>query len=407
MTFLRRTEMTITDTPFFSPGYWDDALRIGDLWRDETPVCQATLPDGLPVWVITRYADARRALDDPRLSKDSGLLQDRIRSCDLPPSGMIAPSALFTDGEVHARLRALLLTAFTRDRTEALRPRFEVMTAELLATLSLGEPVDLMDKVAVPLPLAVICELLGVPVDPVVMAELRGWTMALNENDPETSGNATQALAQFFGELMERKRRDPGDDLVSALVHVSGDQDRLRDDELMGTLFLLLNAGHDTTANLIGNSVRWLLHDRGHGWRKMHEHPEMIPGAIEEGSRLDPPVRMATHRIPTEDVEFSGVTIPKGSIVLICLHSANRDPDQFEAADQFDLGRKNIAHLSFGRKTHSCVGAALGRMEAQIVIRQLTARFPGAELRASGGLQGGRSPIMGGYRRVPVYLGPA
>ncbi|SFW12594.1 cytochrome P450 [Amycolatopsis australiensis] len=404
--------MTLT-AGFFGSDYWTDPLMVGDRERERAAVVAATLPDGLPVWVITRFDDARAALDDPRLSKDSAALvkaiQHQLEAAgygDRNPSGMFGPHVLFSDPPRHTRLRKLLMYAFTTKRVKALEPVFRNMTADLVANLPLHEEVDLISQVAVPLPLAVICELLGVPAD--AREPLRPLVDAINLNDPATAPAASDQLVGFFTDLIEHKRRKPGDDLVSALIHVDdGQPDKLADDELLGTLFLLLNAGHDTTANLIGNTLRALLQDRRYRWRLVHEHPELIPNVVDEVLRYDSPVRMATHRVVAEPVEYGGITLLPGEIVLISLHSANRDPRQFgEHAAQLDLhrDRHDLRHLGFGYGLHRCLGATLGRMEAEVTIETFARAFPRAVLLDQAELRRRRSPIMNGWDRLPTLL---
>ncbi|MEQ0560746.1 cytochrome P450 [Amycolatopsis sp. NEAU-NG30] len=396
---------------FFTSDYWEDPLAIGDRERERAAISQGTLPDGLPVWVISRYAEARRALDDVRLSKDSATLVEAIGRQlkqagygDRRPSGMFElPHALFSDPPRHTRLRRLLLAGFTSSRVAALKPRFEEMTASLVAGLPHDAPVDLISRFAVPLPLAVICELLGVPVDD--RDALRPLVDAMNVNDPEEAPKASDELVEYFSRLIAHKRRRPGDDLVSDLIHVADDQsDQLAEDELLGTLFLLLNAGHDTSANLIGNALRVLLQDRRSRWRLVREHPEIIPNVVEETLRYDCPVRMATHRVVVEPVEYGGTTLLPGEIVLISLLSANRDPRRYEHAGTFDPRREDLKHLGFGVGLHRCLGATLGRMEAEVALGVLARAFPHAEL-ADRPLRRRCSPIMNGWEDLFAHLG--
>jgi cytochrome P450 len=237
---------------------------------------------------------------------------------------------------------------------------------------------------------------------------LRPLVDAINENDPADAPAASDKLVGFFTDLIEHKRRKPGDDLVSDLIHVGENQtDKLADDELLGTLFLLLNAGHDTTANLIGNALKALLQDRRYRWRHVCEHPELIPNVVEEVLLYDCPVRMATHRVVVEPVDYGGITLLPGEIVLISLHSANRDPRQFgKHAGQFDLhrDRRALRHLGFGYGLHRCLGATLGRMEAQVVLETLSRAFPRAELIDQPSHRRRRSPIMNGWDALPARL---
>ncbi|UJW28666.1 cytochrome P450 [Saccharothrix sp. AJ9571] len=403
--------MTTTEAALFSPGYWNESLRIGDAVREATPACEVTLQNGLRVWIITRYHDARAALADSRLSKDVdgllNLIERQLAALGLGTdmSVMFKPSMIFRNDPEHARLKRLAAAGFTRGRVESLRPRIERLTAETVAKLPRDRPIDLMDTVAVPLPLTVICELLGVPAGE--RTPLRGWVAAMNEDLQDVVVRASHELEVYFDTLIEQKRRKPEDDLLSALVHIGDDEsDQLTHDELIGTIALLLNAGHDTTANTIGNGVRWLLKDDRDYWRLLGQQPELVPNAIEEVLRYDSPVRAATHRYTTTDVEVGGVQIPAGAIVLVLLQTANRDRRRFEDADRLDILRDTGGHLGFGHGIHYCLGAPLARMETQIVFTALTSTFPDARLvEASHETQRIPSAIMNGYTRLLVSLG--
>lgn len=401
--------MTMTGTPLFSDGYWDNSLGIADALRAEASVHHATLPNQVRVWVIGQYEHARAALADPRLSKDIGGLTAIIRGQlaeagqDDELSNMFSPHMLFNDDPAHARLRGLVAAKFTRRRVEQLRPRVEQLTGELLDALPRDRPVDLIARVAFPLPLTVICELLGVP--PQEREPMRAWTAALMEDLPARAVPASQEMERYFADLIAAKRAAPGDDLLSALIQVAADEDRLSPAELMGTLFLLFVAGHETSTNMIGNGVRWSVQDPRR-WRSLGQHPEHIPGAVQELLRWDSPVRMATHRFTTEPVDYGGVVIPAGEIVLVSLQSANRDTARFPGGDTLDLRRDAAGHLAFGHGAHYCLGAQLGRMEAEIALGELTRRFPGARLAVpDGSLRRRRSPIMNGYAALPLLLG--
>ncbi|GAB3162358.1 cytochrome P450 [Amycolatopsis stemonae] len=402
--------MTPCTTALFAENYWNQSLAVADALRPQASVHRATLPNQVRVWVISQYDDARAALSDPRLSKDNAgltaIIRDQLaeagQEADL--SNMFAPHMMFNDDPAHARLRALVAAKFTRGRVRAMRPWIEQLTTAVLDELPVDRPVDLIDTVAFPLPLNVICQLLGVPLDD--REYLREWTAALMEDLPERALPASRKMERYFDRLITARRAVPGDDLLSALVQTSEHGDQLSPPELMGTLFLLFVAGHETTTNLIGNTVRHLLAEPSR-WRRLAGEPGLVPAAIEESLRYDSPVRMATHRFTTEDVEYGGVVIPAGEIVLVWLQSANRDDSRFPRATDLVLGRADAAaHLSFGHGIHYCLGAPLGRMEAEIVLHALTQRFPNARLAASAHeLQRRPSAIMNGYVGLPVRLG--
>ncbi|KAA2267067.1 cytochrome P450 [Solihabitans fulvus] len=392
----------------FTSAYWDSAAEVATLLRAEGAVHRALLPSSVPVWVVGRYEEARAALADPRLSKDAAGLSEimlaRLAEAGelVEVSGVFAPHMLFSDPPRHTRLRRLLARDFTPKRVELLRPRIERMADDLLDAMPAGEAVDLVTAFAFPLPFTVICELIGVP--EADRFAFRDWVSQLMTEEPETSVAASHQMAAYFAELIAAKRAEPGHDLLSALILPEASGDRLTDPELVGTMFLLLVAGHETTANLIGNGVRWLMGDP-QAWRRFGAEPGLVPAAVEELLRFDSPIRMATHRFTAEPVVIGGTAIPAGEIVLISLGSANRDERRFDRADELDLRRHTGTHLSFGHGVHHCLGAPLARLEGEIALRRLATRFPDARLAVPPeALRRRASSIINGYVELPVVL---
>ncbi|WP_245574094.1 cytochrome P450 family protein [Amycolatopsis nigrescens] len=355
--------------------------------------------------MISRYDDARRALTDPRLSKDRGPLRRILQrqraevghSTDL--TAMFGRSMMWADGEEHVRLRRPVARAFTPRRVTQLRPWVEQATTTLLDQLPTGHAeVDLVDAVAFPLPVIVICELLGVPSE--TRSEFRAWTRALMAGVPEISDPASHAMEQFFRRLIADKRDAPAEDVISALV--TDTEDPLSDEEIFAAVFLLFVAGHETTTNLLGNAVRWLLEHPDH-WRDLAANPDLATAAVEAVACDDAPVRTASHRFTTEPVTYGGVTIPAGEIVMISLTSANRDEAKYSGEGHLD--RDTRGHLAFGYGPHFCLGAALARMEAEVVLRQLTTRFPDARLAvAPVALRRLHGMMTNGHLAMPVRL---
>ncbi|WP_447002350.1 cytochrome P450 family protein [Saccharothrix isguenensis] len=395
-----------THVRLFGEDYWQQALEVGDAVRATEPVHRAEVGGYLPVWVISRYADARRALTDRDLSKDAALIRPvmerHLHAAGLPTelSGMFRPHLLFQDEPAHGRLRRLLADGFTRTRIEQLRPRVLELTRTLIDELPIDEPFDLIRRFAFPLPLTVICELMGVPAQD--HEALRDWTAALMGDVPELLLPSSRAMSAYFADLIRSKRKRPGDDLLSALTQGSAG-DRLDDDELMGTAFLIVVAGHETSTNAIAKAVRWLLADPAL-WRHLAKNPHKIHQAIEEVWRFDSPVRMATHRVTTAPVLYSGVEIPAGEIVLVSLMSANRDPKVFNDPATLDIERSDARkHLSFGYGMHHCLGAPLGRMETEIALQQLIDKLPDASLAVDPDLiPAQRSAIMAGIEELLI-----
>ncbi|SFT66698.1 Cytochrome P450 [Actinopolyspora lacussalsi subsp. righensis] len=382
--------------------------------RESDPTRRVVTVTGLPVWLVTRYADAKAALTDPRLSKDYrgiGRITERevergAQRADISES--VQAHMLNMDPPDHTRLRKLVVKAFTARRVEALRPRIEQITGELLdemaATEHAGDAgIDLLDEFAFPLPIRVICELLGIPEDR--RDEFREWSnTVVSGQDPQAAERAAAAMAEYLFELVAEKRRNPMDDLLTALIEASDDADRLSGEELIAMVFLLLVAGHETTVNLIGNGVLALLRDPEQ-YRLLRDEPERAASVVEETLRFDGPVNLATFRYTTEPVMVGDVEIPAEELVLVALGSANRDSEKFDTPDRFDQDRATNGHLAFGHGIHFCVGAPLARLEGQIALRRLTERFPAMKLALSEEQLSYRpSTLMRGLEQLPVRL---
>ena len=379
--------------------------------RAETPVRRLVTQLGLPVWVVTRYEEAREALGDPRLAKNAdGTL--RALHAKLPAEadgrvfgGDLAAHMLNMDPPDHTRLRKLVVKAFTPRRVESLRPRVEAITAELLDAMARESEVDLLDAFAFPLPIRVICELLGV--DESRRDDFRAWTNAILDasEDRAQAAEAIGAMTEYLLELIEAKRQRPADDLLTALIQVSADEDRLSVHELVSMVFLLLVAGHETTVNLIGNGVLALLRHPDQ-WAALRANPDLVDGAVEEILRYDGPVMHGTFRHTTAPVRLGGVEIPEGELVWVGLSSANRDPRQFPDPDRFDIGRDAHGHVAFGHGIHFCLGASLARLEGQVAVRRLVERFPGMALAVPPEqLRWRPSTLVHGLEELPVRLG--
>ncbi|PRX97297.1 cytochrome P450 family protein [Allonocardiopsis opalescens] len=360
------------------------------------------------VWVVAGYAEARAALTDPRLAKDARHARGSFRDLEDPagqedPEFVMGRHMLSTDPPDHTRLRKIVSTAFTPRRVEALRPRIEQISRELLDALDGRDTADLLGAYAFPLPITVICELLGVPDGE--RDSFRTWSNDIvSDADFERSRASVRAILDYFGDLVAVKRKRPGDDLISALITATDEGDRLSERELLSTLFLLLIAGHETTVNLIGNGMLALL---GHPDQlaALRADLELVPQAVEEFLRFDGPVNLATARFTTEEVELAGARIPANTMVLVALSAADHDDRQFDDAGRLDITRRPGGHLAFGHGIHYCLGAPLARLEGQIAIRDLLTRFPGLALDAShADLEWQFSTLIRGLKRLPVRL---
>ncbi|MEU3876146.1 MULTISPECIES: cytochrome P450 [Streptomyces] len=347
--------------------------------REAAPVHRMTGPDGRPAWLVTRYDDVRRALADPRLSLDRrNALPGSYSGLSLPPA--LDANLLNMDPPDHTRLRRLVVKAFTPARVEALRAPVRRLAGDLLDAVAADGRADLMAAYAGPLPIAVICDLLGVPQRD--RRDFREWTDALIAPDPGQPHRAKEAvgsLMRFVAALIEGKRAEPGDDLLSDLIAVRDGGDVLSPDELTSLVFLLLFAGYENTVHLIANAVLALL-EHPVLLREVRSDPDVLATAVEEFMRWDGPVPLAIRRFPLQDVTIGGVVVPKGETVLLSLASANRDARQFPDPDRLDLRREHSGQLGLGHGIHHCLGAALARMETETALAVLFERLEDLEL---------------------------
>lgn len=371
----------IVDLEEFGPVFTENPYPIYRELRARGPVHRVRLPGGLEAWLVVSYEEARAALGDARLRKDWSFAAPELRrmrtGSEENTTQLFGRSMLSADPPDHSRLRKLVSKAFTPRRIEALRPRIEELTANLVGALPGGGRADVMEALAYPLPIAVICEILGVPaLDQDRFQEASNKLISSDAPTPDYFESATR-LNAYLDELVAEKRRAPGDDVLSALVHVTDeDGGRLSDEELRGTAFVLLFAGHETTVNLIGNATLALL-THPEQLAAVREDWSLLDGAIEETLRWEGPVEATTWRFASEDLTIGDTLIPgDGDIVLISLVSGNRDEGVYEDPESFDIRRRTGGHLAFGHGIHYCLGAALARMEARIALRALFEGFP-------------------------------
>lgn len=344
---------------------------------------------GEPMTLISRYDHVREALSDPRLRVEPPARHQPLMNGETPRI------LLNSDAPDHTRLRHAVNGLFGRHRMTALRPAVEATANRLLDALPSYGTVDLLTRFAMPLPLTVICELLGVP--DADRAQFRGWTAQFFDADGD-SAESLGNMGGYLAGLLQRKRAEPADDLTSELLARPHD---LTDPELVGTLLLLLVAGHETTMNLIGNGLLALLTHPAQLARLRHE-PGLIVDAVEELLRFDSPVAHAVPRYAAEDLEIGGVKIAAGSTVLLALGSANHD---MTLVDGLDVSRLPSRHLAFGHGPHYCLGAPLARLEGQVAFRTLLRRLPRIALAVpANSLRWRTSLTMRGLVELPVRI---
>jgi cytochrome P450 len=385
--------------------------------RDLGPVHLVTLADGHEAWLVVGYEEAKRALNDPRLSKDmhAALATGGAVVAEGLPGPAFARHMLTVDPPDHTRLRRLVSSAFTPRRVESLRSRVQTLVDDLLDGVAAAGPdtrVDLVSSFAFPLPFTVICDLLGVP-DP-DRARLRQGLEALlvptttAEEYARAKAGSDVVVAMLEG-LVEAKQDAPDDALVSALIAARDGSERLTTQELLSTVFQLIVAGHDTTASLIGNGVVALLRHPDQ-LEELRSDPAKVADAVEELLRYDAPVPHSTFRFAVAPVDIGGATIPSGAQVIISLAAANRDRHQYEEPNALDIDRPPSRHLAFGYGTHFCLGAPLARLEGQLAFEALLRRFPHLRLAIPDDqLHWGHGDglVLRGLTELPVIPGPS
>ena len=378
--------------PLRSAGNLENPYPIYQLLRTVHPVLEVPVEgyDGPGAWLLTRYRDVHEVLKDSRFSARrtaAPLIRDNLDRMPsfIRQSAIGMQSMLTMDAPDHTRIRKLVNKAFTPRRIAGLRGRIEELVREELDAIEACGEVDLISALAEPLPAIVIGELLGVPAED--RRQFKQWSSqlinALGATTLAERGRlgqqAGESLLAYLGDIIAQRRREPRDDLISAMVLAQEESDALSDGELLATSNLLLIAGHETTTNLIGNGMLALLRAPAE-LERLRADPTLIKSTVEELLRFDGPVQ-ATIRVATEDVAIDEHVIAKGSIVIVNIGAANRDPEVFDEPDRLDIARDPNPHLGFGFGAHFCMGAPLARLEAQVALGELVARFPTSELK--------------------------
>jgi cytochrome P450 len=389
--------------------------------REESRIARGRLWDGGPAWIVTRHADVNAVLLDRRFVSNAGSLPGRSdaqaefleRMVGIDPDLVpyLAGNLVYRDPPDHTRLRRLVSRAFTARRIARLRPRVETITRDLLETLpghATDGVVDLIEHFAFPLPIIVICELLGVP--EADRPRWHVWSRRFNNAPPQVFNTIVAEMNDHIRDLVARRRAEPADDLITALIQAHDeDSDRLSDTELVTMVLNLMIAGHVTTSHMLSNGVLALLTHPGQ-LRRLREDPGLMPGAVQELLRWCSPVVIAMPRYATEDVRIGGTLIRQGERVQLVLGAANHDPRRFVQGDRLDVTCPyepgEAQHLAYARGLHHCLGAALANQEAEVAFTAIFDRYPGLALAVPfEDLERDPIPMTNQYSRLPVTLG--
>jgi cytochrome P450 len=391
--------------------FFQNPWPVYEQLRSDGPLHQVKLPTGQRMWLVIDHQLARQALSDPGLSKDRAkgweLAQAQgTSSAGAEASMRIAKNMLNSDPPDHTRLRALVSKAFTAPASAQLRPRINEIADGLLSGFKPGESMDLLERYAFPLPITVITELLGVP--GADRDTFRAWSRTIIDHpafsDSEEVRTARNEFADYLADLIAAKRTAPaGGDLLDQLIAVRVEGDLLSDTELVSTVALLIIAGHETTVHLIGNTVFLVAVDKKTRAAALRDS-ESLRGIVEETLRFEGPAHTTTMRHTISEVTLGETTISAGEFVLVSLAAANRDPNKFAKPDEFDPARKTGGHLGFGHGIHYCVGAGLARLEAEVALERLFARFPGLTIATDPSKLRWRSGLVRGRATLPVTL---
>ncbi|WP_371790397.1 cytochrome P450 [Streptomyces sp. NBC_01471] len=360
--------------PTKDPRFLRDPYPTYAAMRSVCPVQPGpTGSSGRGSYVVTGYTEAREALSDSRLSKDTAaFFADKGSRRRLHPA--VAHNMLASDPPEHARLRKLVTKAFTTGAVAKLHPFISQVTDALLDQWSAGDQVDLIAELAVPLPVIVISEMLGVPETD--RPDVQGWSGELfAAGNPDLIDAASHAMAEYMTGLIATKRLQPGESLLDRLISARDGNDHLSEEELVSLAVLLLIAGHETTTNFLGNALLALLQHPAE-LERLRKKPEDVSASLDELLRFDSPVSTTTFRFTTEPVVLGGVEIPSGVPVSVALGAANRDPERYASPDQLNLEREAAGHLAFGHGIHRCLGAPLAKAEADIALRAVLTRYP-------------------------------
>ncbi|MFI6217644.1 cytochrome P450 [Nocardia brasiliensis] len=400
-------------SPFvLPPDFYRDPQGAYGALRARGPVNRVAFPDGSTGWLITGHAEAKAAFGHPGISKRLGSAGARAaleanNAGHQLQTGPFEHMLVFYDPPEHTRLRSLLTKAFSTRAVRGLAARVTELADALLTEMATaGEVVDLLDRYAVPLSMSVICELLGVP--DTDRARFQSWSTVIVSSEHAARDRITAAteFVAYIDHLIVSRTTEPGPDLLSELIAAGADGERLTPRELRSMVLVLLVAGFETTANLIGNAVVTLLSDNN-SRRRLRGDATRIPAFIEEVLRFRSPTSETTFRYTTAPITLGGIEIAAGELIVVSVAAAGRDPRRFADPHRFDIDRpSNTEHLAFGYGIHFCVGAPLARMQGRIGLERLLARYPDLTLSPADEPTWRTSFAIRGLTALPVRLRP-
>lgn len=399
---------------FDDPSFHENPELTFQELRNKAPIQKIILDDGFPVWLISKFNDATEVLRDPRFIKSP----NNLRTSDKDPlkgkTKRASPAyilrrfhMLANDPPDHTRLRGFAQKAFTPKIIKEMRPRIQQITNELIDKIQTNRKYDFIDDFAYQLPIIVIAELLGLPVED--REKLRNWSDVLievqvTEKNKQSIEESSEAFVSYLNNVFALRRKNPGNDLISTFLKLESADDHLTENELYATIFLLIIAGHETTVNLISNGMHSLL-SHPKQLNLLKNNPDLIHSAIEEILRYNGPVINSTMRLAAEDILINGIKIKKGEGVLVIFLSANQDETKFDNSLSFDITRKKNKHLAFGYGIHFCIGAPLARLECEIAINTILDRLPNIKFDpTSDSLEWRASNIIRGLKKFPVVF---
>jgi cytochrome P450 len=400
--------------------FMQDPYELLGKFRERGSVHEVVFAHGAKVWLVTRYDEVRALVNDPRVSKDGRRMNELFarhsgaagEQEDEEAAGVgfdddLAAHMLNSDPPRHTRLRALVSKAFTAQRVEKLRPRIEQVADRLLDAFEGRSEVDLVGEFAVRLPITIICELFGMPEED--REDFRLWSRKLvgAGQDPDEVADASKKVVDYANALIDAKRANPGDDMVSTLVRVTDGGDRLTQGELVAMIFVLVVAGHITTIYSIGNAAANLLTHPAE-LAKLRADLSLMSAAVDELLRFDGPSGVGTFRFTTDEIPIGEAVIPAGQILALSWHSANRDSSHFPDADRLDINRHPLGGMAFGHGIHYCIGVPLAKMQIEIALSRLITRYPDLRLAVEPEqLRWENGALLRGLVALPVLVSPA